>query len=138
MGSEGSEAPINSIMPRSLLQTMTICQVKLSNGLFVQGPQCPSENEAQERAAFSALQQLVRALESPCPPWAPRDFYCCLLIAFPLQGPFGMNFPMPPPIFPAPGYPAAPPGTLPPVFPPPTGKSVLLKIVTTFRNFLKP
>lgn len=75
-------------------QTMTICQVKLSNGLFVQGPQCPSENEAQERAAFSALQQL---------------------------GPFGMNFPLPPPIFPAPGYPAAPPGTLPPVFPPPTG-----------------
>ncbi|XP_055969914.1 5'-3' exoribonuclease 1 [Sorex fumeus] len=76
-------------------QTMTICQVKLSNGLLVQGPQCPSESEAQERAAFSALQQL---------------------------GTFGMNFPLPPPMFPPPTYPAAvPPGAIPPIYPQPTG-----------------
>ncbi|XP_054983109.1 5'-3' exoribonuclease 1 [Sorex araneus] len=76
-------------------QTMTICQVKLSNGLLVQGPQCPSESEAQERAAFSALQQL---------------------------GTFGMNFPLPPPMFPPPTYPAAvPPGALPPIYPQPAG-----------------
>ncbi|XP_076986423.1 5'-3' exoribonuclease 1 isoform X2 [Tamandua tetradactyla] len=39
-------------------QTMTVCQVKLSNGLLVHGPQCRSENEAKEKAAFFALQQL--------------------------------------------------------------------------------
>ncbi|KAG8511433.1 5'-3' exoribonuclease 1, partial [Galemys pyrenaicus] len=41
-------------------QTMTVCQVKLSNGLLVHGPQCHSENEAKEKAALFALQQLVR------------------------------------------------------------------------------
>ncbi|EPY76762.1 hypothetical protein CB1_001390014 [Camelus ferus] len=75
-------------------QTMTVCQVKLSNGLLVHGPQCHSENEAKEKAAFFALQQL---------------------------GSLGVNFPLPPPIFPS--YPPAiPPGTIPPVFPQPTGK----------------
>lgn len=39
-------------------QTMTVCQVKLSNGLLVHGPQCHSESEAKERAALFALQQL--------------------------------------------------------------------------------
>uniref|UniRef100_A0A8D0T4H0 5'-3' exoribonuclease 1 n=1 Tax=Sus scrofa TaxID=9823 RepID=A0A8D0T4H0_PIG len=73
-------------------QTMTVCQVKLSNGLLVHGPQCHSENEAKEKAALFALQQL---------------------------GSLGVNFPLPPPIFPS--YPpAVPPGTIPPVFPQPT------------------
>ncbi|XP_030882328.1 5'-3' exoribonuclease 1 [Leptonychotes weddellii] len=73
-------------------QTMTVCQVKLSNGLLVHGPQCHSENEAKEKAALFALQQL---------------------------GSLGVNFPLPPPIFP--NYPPAiPPGTIPPVFPQPT------------------
>lgn len=70
-------------------QTMTVCQVKLSNGLLVHGPQCHSENEAKEKAALFALQQL---------------------------GSLGVNFPLPPPLFP--NYPpAVPPGTIPPVFP---------------------
>ncbi|XP_006869917.1 PREDICTED: 5'-3' exoribonuclease 1 isoform X2 [Chrysochloris asiatica] len=74
-------------------QTMTVCQVKLSNGLLVHGPQCPSENEAKERAALFALQQLSS---------------------------LGVNFSVPLPIFP--NYPpAVPPGTIPPVFPQPAG-----------------
>nr|XP_015216785.1 PREDICTED: 5'-3' exoribonuclease 1 isoform X1 [Lepisosteus oculatus] len=39
-------------------QGMTICQVKLSNGLLVHGPQCQSESEAKEKAALFALQRL--------------------------------------------------------------------------------
>ncbi|KAM4552560.1 LOW QUALITY PROTEIN: 5'-3' exoribonuclease 1 [Odontesthes bonariensis] len=39
-------------------QGLVVCQVKLSNGLMVHGPQCQSENEAKERAAFFALQRL--------------------------------------------------------------------------------
>ncbi|XP_023071113.1 5'-3' exoribonuclease 1 isoform X2 [Piliocolobus tephrosceles] len=74
-------------------QTMTVCQVKLSNGLLIHGPQCHSENEAKEKAALFALQQL---------------------------GSLGVNFPLPSPVFA--NYPSAvPPGTIPPVFPPPTG-----------------
>ncbi|XP_027621684.1 5'-3' exoribonuclease 1 isoform X4 [Tupaia chinensis] len=74
-------------------QTMTVCQVKLSNGLLVHGPQCHSENEAKEKAALFALQHL---------------------------GSLGVNFPLPPPIFS--NYPTAvPPGSIPPVFPQPTG-----------------
>ncbi|XP_074261907.1 5'-3' exoribonuclease 1 isoform X8 [Saimiri boliviensis] len=74
-------------------QTMTICQVKLSNGLLVHGPQCHSENEAKEKAALFALQQL---------------------------GSLGMNFPLPSPVFA--NYPSAvPPGAIPPVFPQATG-----------------
>ncbi|KAM4863719.1 5'-3' exoribonuclease 1 [Urocitellus parryii] len=73
-------------------QTMTVCQVKLSNGLLVHGPQCHSENEAKEKAALFALQQL---------------------------GSLGVNFSLPPPIFP--NYPpTVPAGTIPPVFPQPT------------------
>uniref|UniRef100_A0A8D2LDH2 5'-3' exoribonuclease 1 n=1 Tax=Varanus komodoensis TaxID=61221 RepID=A0A8D2LDH2_VARKO len=76
-------------------QTMTVCQVKLSNGLLVHGPQCHSENEAKEKAAFFALQQLSS---------------------------FGMNFPLPlpppPPVFPnyQPMGTIVPPGSIPPVF----------------------
>ncbi|XP_072474295.1 5'-3' exoribonuclease 1 isoform X3 [Notamacropus eugenii] len=73
-------------------QTMTICQVKLSNGLLIHGPQCPSETEAKEKAAFFALQHLSTV---------------------------GMNFPLPPPMFP--NYPhAVPTGAIPPVFAQPT------------------
>ncbi|XP_053528818.1 5'-3' exoribonuclease 1 isoform X1 [Artibeus jamaicensis] len=73
-------------------QTLTVCQVKLSNGLLVHGPQCHSENEAKEKAALFALQQL---------------------------GSLGVSFPLPPPIFT--NYsPAVPPGAIPPVFPQPT------------------
>ncbi|XP_062988229.1 5'-3' exoribonuclease 1 isoform X2 [Elgaria multicarinata webbii] len=73
-------------------QTMTVCQVKLSNGLLVHGPQCHSENEAKEKAAFFALQQLSSV---------------------------GMNFPLPPPpVFPnyQPMGAIVPPGSIPPVF----------------------
>lgn len=35
-----------------------VCQVKLSNGLMVHGPQCQSESDAKEKAAFFALQRL--------------------------------------------------------------------------------
>ncbi|KAK2489609.1 hypothetical protein MC885_010698 [Smutsia gigantea] len=74
-------------------QTMTVCQVKLSNGFLVHGPQCHSENEAKEKAALFALQQL---------------------------GSLGVTFPLRPPIFP--NYPpAVSPGTIRPVFPQPTG-----------------
>ncbi|XP_042312983.1 5'-3' exoribonuclease 1 isoform X2 [Sceloporus undulatus] len=76
-------------------QTMTVCQVKLSNGLLVHGPQCHSENEAKENAALFALQQLSSV---------------------------GMNFPLPPPpaapVFPnfPPVGALVPPGSIPPVF----------------------
>uniref|UniRef100_A0A8D0GUT3 Uncharacterized protein n=1 Tax=Sphenodon punctatus TaxID=8508 RepID=A0A8D0GUT3_SPHPU len=74
-------------------QAMTVCQVKLSNGLLVHGPQCHSENEAKEKAAFFALQQLSSV---------------------------GMNFPLPPPppIFPSyqPIGTSVPPGSIPPVY----------------------
>ncbi|XP_063162715.1 5'-3' exoribonuclease 1 isoform X1 [Candoia aspera] len=79
-------------------QTMTVCQVKLSNGLLVHGPQCHSQNEAKEKAAFFALQQLSS---------------------------IGMNFPLPPqqPLPPPPIFPnyqslgnLVAPGSIPPVF----------------------
>ncbi|XP_066475820.1 5'-3' exoribonuclease 1 isoform X2 [Tiliqua scincoides] len=78
-------------------QTMTVCQVKLSNGLLVHGPQCHSENEAKEKAAFFALQQLSSV---------------------------GINFPLPPPppVFPnyQPMGALVPPGSIPPIFTQPT------------------
>ncbi|KAL7990884.1 hypothetical protein Chor_014314 [Crotalus horridus] len=53
-------------------QTMTVCQVKLSNGLLVHGPQCHSQNEAKEKAAFFALQQLSSiGINFPLPPQQP-------------------------------------------------------------------
>ncbi|CAL8314374.1 unnamed protein product, partial [Gadus morhua 'NCC'] len=39
-------------------QGLVACQVKLSNGLVLQGPQCPSEHEAKEKAALLTLQRL--------------------------------------------------------------------------------
>ncbi|KAM7378794.1 hypothetical protein PAMP_004392 [Pampus punctatissimus] len=39
-------------------QGLVVCQVKLSSGLMVHGPQCQSENDAKEKAAFFALQRL--------------------------------------------------------------------------------
>ncbi|XP_029470943.1 5'-3' exoribonuclease 1 isoform X2 [Rhinatrema bivittatum] len=54
-------------------QTLMVCQVKLSNGLLIHGPQCHSENEAKEKAALFALQRLSSV---------------------------GMNLPLPPPLFP--------------------------------------
>ncbi|XP_026520355.1 5'-3' exoribonuclease 1 isoform X1 [Notechis scutatus] len=53
-------------------QTMTVCQVKLSNGLLVHGPQCHSQHEAKEKAAFFALQQLSSiGMNFPMPPQQP-------------------------------------------------------------------
>uniref|UniRef100_A0A8C0UXA7 5'-3' exoribonuclease 1 n=1 Tax=Cyanistes caeruleus TaxID=156563 RepID=A0A8C0UXA7_CYACU len=74
-------------------QTMTVCHIKLSNGLLVHGPQCHSEAEAKEKAALFALQRL---------------------------GSIGVNFasPPPPPVFPnyQPLGVPVPPGSIPPVF----------------------
>ncbi|XP_031415330.1 5'-3' exoribonuclease 1 isoform X2 [Clupea harengus] len=54
-------------------QGLSVCQVKLSSGLLVHGPQCQSENEAKEKAALFALQRLNSV---------------------------GSGFPLPPPLFP--------------------------------------
>lgn len=43
---------------------MTVCHIKLSNGLLVHGPQCHSEAEAKEKAALFALQRLVRTAKN--------------------------------------------------------------------------
>lgn len=74
-------------------QTMTVCHIKLSNGLLVHGPQCHSEAEAKEKAALFALQRL---------------------------GSIGVNFSSPPPPAVFPNYQPlgvpVPPGSIPPVF----------------------
>ncbi|XP_047445399.1 5'-3' exoribonuclease 1 [Mugil cephalus] len=57
-------------------QGFLVCQVKLSNGLMVHGPQCQSENEAKEKAAFFVLQRLNSV---------------------------GSGFPLPPPLYPGVG-----------------------------------
>ncbi|KTG33591.1 hypothetical protein cypCar_00032047 [Cyprinus carpio] len=49
-------------------QSLTVCQVKLSNGLLVHGPQCQSETEAKEKAALFALQRLNSLGSLPLPP----------------------------------------------------------------------
>uniref|UniRef100_A0A8C9LER9 5'-3' exoribonuclease 1 n=1 Tax=Pavo cristatus TaxID=9049 RepID=A0A8C9LER9_PAVCR len=74
--------------------TMTVCHIKLSNGLLVHGPQCHSEAEAKEKAALFALQRLSSV---------------------------GVNLPFPPPVFPnyQPLGVPVPPGSIPPVFPQP-------------------
>uniref|UniRef100_A0A673CEF3 5'-3' exoribonuclease 1 n=1 Tax=Sphaeramia orbicularis TaxID=375764 RepID=A0A673CEF3_9TELE len=46
-------------------QGLVVCQVKLSNGLMVHGPQCQSENDAKEKAAFFALQRLAFCIHQP-------------------------------------------------------------------------
>uniref|UniRef100_A0A3Q1CJI1 5'-3' exoribonuclease 1 n=1 Tax=Amphiprion ocellaris TaxID=80972 RepID=A0A3Q1CJI1_AMPOC len=71
-------------------QGLVVCQVKLSNGLMVHGPQCQSENDAKEKAAFFALQRLNSV---------------------------GSGFPLPPPIYPGVGQIRPPPiGAMTPVF----------------------
>ncbi|KAM3604372.1 uncharacterized protein V6R79_010194 [Siganus canaliculatus] len=71
-------------------QGSVVCQVKLSNGLMVHGPQCQSEADAKEKAAFFALQRLNSV---------------------------GSGFPLPPPLYPAVGQIRPPPiGAMPPVF----------------------
>nr|XP_046265614.1 5'-3' exoribonuclease 1-like isoform X2 [Scatophagus argus] len=71
-------------------QGVVVCQVKLSNGLMVHGPQCQSENDAKEKAAFFALQRLNS---------------------------LGSGSPLPPPIYPGVGQIRPPPiGAMPPVF----------------------
>ncbi|XP_035984960.1 5'-3' exoribonuclease 1 [Fundulus heteroclitus] len=52
----GMAPPDFSFIPNR--QGLVVCQVKLSNGLMVHGPQCQSENEAKEKAAIFALQRL--------------------------------------------------------------------------------
>ncbi|XP_044075764.1 5'-3' exoribonuclease 1 isoform X2 [Siniperca chuatsi] len=63
-------------------QGVVVCQVKLSNGLMVHGPQCQSENDAKEKAAFFALQRLNSV---------------------------GSGFPLPPPLYPGVGQIRPPP-----------------------------
>uniref|UniRef100_A0A3B4YZ42 5'-3' exoribonuclease 1 n=1 Tax=Seriola lalandi dorsalis TaxID=1841481 RepID=A0A3B4YZ42_SERLL len=71
-------------------QGLVVCQVKLSNGLMVHGPQCQSENDAKEKAAFFALQRLNSV---------------------------GSGFPLPPPLYPGVGQIRPPPmGAMNPVF----------------------
>lgn len=52
-------------MSRVSPQGLVVCQVKLSNGLMVHGPQCQSESDAKENAAFFALQRLVQHTHIP-------------------------------------------------------------------------
>uniref|UniRef100_A0A8C2HEY4 5'-3' exoribonuclease 1 n=1 Tax=Cyprinus carpio TaxID=7962 RepID=A0A8C2HEY4_CYPCA len=68
--------------------SLTVCQVKLSNGLLVHGPQCQSETEAKEKAALFALQRLVTLS-------AEIINLCCLLMPPQGYGPlhWGMQFP---------------------------------------------
>ncbi|XP_056600072.1 5'-3' exoribonuclease 1 isoform X1 [Triplophysa dalaica] len=49
-------------------QNLMVCQVNLSNGLLVHGPQCQSETEAKEKAALFALQRLNSLGSFPLPP----------------------------------------------------------------------
>ncbi|XP_040911362.1 5'-3' exoribonuclease 1 isoform X2 [Toxotes jaculatrix] len=71
-------------------QGPVVCQVKLSNGLMVHGPQCQSENDAKEKAAFFALQRLNSV---------------------------GSGFPIPPALYPGVGQIRPPPiGAMTPVF----------------------
>lgn len=67
-------------------QGVVVCQVKLSNGLMVHGPQCQSENDAKEKAAFFALQRLNSV---------------------------GSGFPLPPPLYPGVGQIRPPMGPMP-------------------------
>ncbi|KAI4897691.1 hypothetical protein NFI96_015716 [Prochilodus magdalenae] len=49
-------------------QGLTVCQVKLPNGLLVHGPQSQSDCEAKEKAALFALQRLTSVGSFPLPP----------------------------------------------------------------------
>ncbi|CAI9569411.1 unnamed protein product [Staurois parvus] len=66
----GMHAPEFSLMRTP--QNLTLCQVKLSNGLAIQGPPCHTENDAKEKAALYALQRLSSVganfpLQTPSP-----------------------------------------------------------------------
>ncbi|XP_060762542.1 5'-3' exoribonuclease 1 [Neoarius graeffei] len=54
-------------------QGLTVCQVKLSNGLLLHGPHCQSETEAKEKAALFTLQRLnsVGSFPLAAPPLFP-------------------------------------------------------------------
>uniref|UniRef100_A0A672R238 5'-3' exoribonuclease 1 n=1 Tax=Sinocyclocheilus grahami TaxID=75366 RepID=A0A672R238_SINGR len=54
--------------PSLKLHLYLLCQVKLSNGLLIHGPQCQSETEAKEKAALFALQRLNSLGSFPLPP----------------------------------------------------------------------
>ncbi|XP_060722980.1 5'-3' exoribonuclease 1 isoform X2 [Tachysurus vachellii] len=49
-------------------QGLMVCQVKLSNGLLLHGPQCQSETEAKEKAALFTLQRLNSVASFPLAP----------------------------------------------------------------------
>lgn len=49
-------------------QGLMVCQVKLSNGLLLHGPQCQSETEANEKAALFTLQRLNSVGSFPLAP----------------------------------------------------------------------
>ncbi|KAF7692283.1 hypothetical protein HF521_009893 [Silurus meridionalis] len=49
-------------------QGLIICQVKLSNGLLLHGPPCPSETEAKAKAALFTLQRLNSVGSFPLAP----------------------------------------------------------------------
>ncbi|XP_073435198.1 5'-3' exoribonuclease 1 isoform X1 [Dendrobates tinctorius] len=76
-------------------QALTVCQVKLSNGLVLHGPQCHAEHDAKEKAAFYALQRLGSlGANFPLPPPPPL---------FPNYQPLGANLPAGSlPVFPQP------------------------------------
>ncbi|XP_012994610.1 5'-3' exoribonuclease 1 isoform X2 [Esox lucius] len=73
-------------------QGLMLCQVKLSTGLLVHGPQCQSENEAKEKAALFTLQRLVSVNS------------------------VGSGFSLTPPLFSGVGQIRGPMGTIPSVF----------------------
>lgn len=87
------------LLPQGLL----VCQVKLSNGLMLHGPQCQSESEAKEHAAFIALQRLVCA----CTRTHTQGLFSSSLnhpvCHFP-QNSVGAGFPLPPPLYPGVGH----------------------------------
>ncbi|XP_063772070.1 5'-3' exoribonuclease 1 isoform X2 [Pseudophryne corroboree] len=94
----GMHAPEFSLLRTP--QALTVCQVKLSNGLVIHGPQCHAENEAKEKAALYALQRLSSV---------------------------GANFSLPPPpLFPnyQPLGPGVPAGPLSAVFPQPAANII--------------
>uniref|UniRef100_A0A8C4XU59 5'-3' exoribonuclease 1 n=1 Tax=Falco tinnunculus TaxID=100819 RepID=A0A8C4XU59_FALTI len=98
-------------------QTMTVCHIKLSNGLLVHGPQCHSEAEAKEKAALFALQRLSSVgVNFPAPP------------------------PPPPPVFPnyQPLGVPVPPGSIPPVFAQPPGKCLTTNIMPPSSHMFGP
>ncbi|XP_078061767.1 5'-3' exoribonuclease 1 isoform X5 [Mustelus asterias] len=92
-------------------QGLTVCQVKLANGLLVHGPQCQSDNEAQEKAAAFALQRLVQT--------TPFAIFNLLI----LTNATGQNVPLPPNMFPSyqPVAGTIPPRVIPPSFAQSTG-----------------